>query len=139
MSVPAVKSPSVSIAWRAVLNVKRSSAAIVCMNEKSVNTVNMKERNKIMKTNKPIRRQPEAALRFSPTAWAKLIFVRDCTDNEVGAFGITGPDDLLLVEDIVIVKQTVSIVTVAFDDLAVADFFERLNLTEQQQLIAHRF
>ena len=78
-----------------------------------------------MKTNKPRRPQPEAMLRFSPTAWAKLMFMRDCSDNEVGAFGITNPEDLLFVEDIVIVKQTVSIVTVAFDDLAVADFFEQ--------------
>lgn len=75
--------------------------------------------------NKPIRIQPDPILRFSPYAWAKLIFMRDCTDNEVGAFGITDPDDLLFIEDIVIVKQTVSMVTVAFDDLAVADFFEQ--------------
>ena len=77
------------------------------------------------KMNKPIRLQLKAQLRFSPTAWAKLIFMRDCSDNEVGAFAITNPDDLLFVEDIVIVKQTVSVVTVAFDDLAVADFFEQ--------------
>ena len=74
--------------------------------------------------NKQKQQPPECQLRFSPTAWAKLIFMRDQTDNEVGAFGITRVDDLLFVEDIVIVKQTVSVVTVAFDDLAVADFFE---------------
>ena len=66
----------------------------------------------------------ETQLRFSPYAWAKLVFIRDRTENEVGAFGITPADDLLFVEDIVIVKQTVSIVSVSFDDLAVADYFE---------------
>ncbi len=63
------------------------------------------------------------SLRFSPTAWAKLVYLRDLTSNEVGGFGICDADDLLLVKDIVIVKQTVSVVTVAFDDNAVADFF----------------
>lgn len=43
--------------------------------------------------------------------------------NEVGGFGITDPDDLLFVKDIVLVKQTVSMVTVSFDDNGVADFF----------------
>jgi hypothetical protein len=42
----------------------------------------------------------------------------------VGGFGICDVDDLLLVKDIAIVKQKVSVVTVAFDDDAVADFFE---------------
>src|SRR4051812_35743192 len=38
-------------------------------------------------------------LRFSPTAWAKLLFLRDIGDTEVGGFGITPADDLLFVED----------------------------------------
>ena len=42
-------------------------------------------------------------LRFSPTAWAKLLFMRDMTDNEVGGFGITQADDLLFVADFVLV------------------------------------
>ena len=37
---------------------------------------------------------------------------------------MTPADDLLYIEDIAIIKQTVSMVTVSFDDLAVADFFE---------------
>jgi len=64
------------------------------------------------------------SLRFSPTAWAKLVFMRDMTDNEVGGFGITRPDDLLFVTDFVLVKQKVTIVSVSFDDSSVADFFE---------------
>ena len=77
-----------------------------------------------MKTNKPTRQQPEPLLRFSPYAWAKLIFMRDFRDCELGAFGITPAEDLLYIEDIRLVKQKVSMVTVAFDDEAVADFFE---------------
>lgn len=67
---------------------------------------------------------PSPSLRFSPTAWAKLVFMRDMTDNEVGGFGITRPDDLLFVTDVVIVKQKVTVVSVSFDDSSVADFFE---------------
>ncbi len=64
------------------------------------------------------------ALRFSPTAWAKLLYFRDKSDNEVGGFGITEPDDLLCVREFVTVKQEVTIVSVKFDDEAVANFFE---------------
>lgn len=64
------------------------------------------------------------ALRFSPTAWAKLLYFRDKSDNEVGGFGITEPDDLLFVTDFVAVKQEVTAVSVKFDDEAVADFFD---------------
>jgi proteasome lid subunit RPN8/RPN11 len=63
-------------------------------------------------------------LRFSPTAWAKLLFLRDLGDTEIGAFGIASADDLLLVEDIRLVQQTCSWVHVEFDDEAVADFFD---------------
>jgi proteasome lid subunit RPN8/RPN11 len=63
-------------------------------------------------------------LRFSPTAWAKLLYFRDKSDNEVGGFGITEADDLLLVREFVTVKQEVTAVSVRFDDSAVADFFD---------------
>ncbi|MEE9169661.1 MAG: hypothetical protein V3U73_07825 [bacterium] len=64
------------------------------------------------------------ALRFSPTAWAKLLYFRDKTDNEVGGFGISKPDDLLFVTDFVVVKQEVTAVSVKFEDEAVSNFFE---------------
>ena len=38
-------------------------------------------------------------LRFSPYAWAKLVFSRDIGETEVGGFGISSKDDLLLIED----------------------------------------
>ena len=40
------------------------------------------------------------ALRFTPYAWAKLLYLRDRGDSEVGGFGITSRDDLLLVKDV---------------------------------------
>ena len=64
-------------------------------------------------------------LRFSPTAWAKLLFLRDYGDTEVGGFGITALDDLLYVEDVALVQQTCTGISVAFDDESVADFFDR--------------
>lgn len=64
------------------------------------------------------------SLRFSPTAWAKLLFLRDLGNTEVGGFGITALDDLLRVEDVRLVRQTCAAVSVAFDDASVADFFD---------------
>jgi len=74
--------------------------------------------------------EPEPApmtktLRFSPTAWAKLLYFRDKSPNEVGGFGITAPDDLLLVTDFLTVKQEVTCVSVKFDDEAVSQFFDQ--------------
>jgi hypothetical protein len=63
-------------------------------------------------------------LRFSPTAWAKLVFLRDYGDTEVGGFGISAPDDLLYIEDVALVGQTCTGMSVAFDDASVADFFD---------------
>ena len=63
-------------------------------------------------------------LRFTPYAWAKLVFLRDLGPTEVGGFGISAKDDLLLIEDIRLVRQRCSSVTVQFDDVAVADFFD---------------
>ena len=72
------------------------------------------------------RRPTQPVLRFTPYAWAKLLFFRDAGDTEIGGFGITRitGDDLLLVEDFVTVKQVDTAVTVSFDDAAVADFYE---------------
>jgi len=77
----------------------------------------MKNKINVQKNEKPM-------LRFSPTAWAKLLFMRDMTGNEVGGFGITQADDLLFVTDFALVKQKVSCVSVSFDDESVANFFE---------------
>jgi proteasome lid subunit RPN8/RPN11 len=63
-------------------------------------------------------------LRFSPTAWAKLLFLRDAGDTEIGGFGISTADDLLYVKDVELVQQTCTWVHVEFADEAVANFFD---------------
>lgn len=64
-------------------------------------------------------------MRFSPRAWAKLLFLRDLGPTEVGGFGVSHAADLLLVEDVVLIRQDCSPVTVAFNDGAVAEFFDQ--------------
>jgi hypothetical protein len=63
-------------------------------------------------------------LRFSPMAWAKLLFLRDAGETEIGGFGIAPADDLLFVEDVQLVKQTCTWITGDFDDQSIADFFD---------------
>jgi proteasome lid subunit RPN8/RPN11 len=97
--------------------VKRIAAAVL-MKTKGA-PIAMK---KIKKNETTTRRR--TVLRFSPTAWAKLVFLRDTGDSEIGGFGISRADDLLLVEDISLVKQSCTWVQVKFDDESVADFFD---------------
>jgi hypothetical protein len=63
-------------------------------------------------------------LRFSPTAWAKLLFLRDVGQTEIGGFGLAPSDDLLFVEDVQLVKQTCTWASAEFDDQSVADFVD---------------
>jgi hypothetical protein len=81
----------------------------------------MKTIDKIEKKLPPRRR---SVLRFSPTAWAKLLFLRDAGHTEIGGFGIAPSDDLLFVEDVQLVRQTCTWITAEFDDQSVADFFD---------------
>jgi hypothetical protein len=62
---------------------------------------------------------------FSPLAWLKLQFFLHAGPTEIGGFGISGADDLLYIEEFRTLRQRVSAVTVEFDDLAVADHFDR--------------
>ena len=64
-------------------------------------------------------------LHFSPTAWAKLLFLGDFGQTEVGGFGIAATFDPLLVTDVALVGQTCTMASVVFNDAAVADFFDR--------------
>ena len=94
------------------------------MKKDYVKTAKSRERKAKMKNRNNSQKNPKPMLRFSPTAWAKLLFMRDVTDNEVGGFGITQANDLLFVTDFALVKQKVTGVSVAFADESVADFFE---------------
>lgn len=87
---------------------------------------NQKEKNPApspSRLHKVVRPQ-DPVLRFSPTAWAKLLYFRDRGDTEIGGFAITDPQDLLYVREFTTVKQTVSFASVSFEDEAVADYFE---------------
>jgi proteasome lid subunit RPN8/RPN11 len=52
------------------------------------------------------------------------LFLRDRGPTEVGGFGIAPAVDLLYVEDIRLVQQTCTSISVAFDDSDVAEFFD---------------
>ena len=74
--------------------------------------------------NQPAPRPKHPVLRFTPTAWAKLLFLRDAGDTEIGGFGLAATGDLLLIEDLGLVAQVCTAVHVAFDDQSVADLFD---------------
>jgi hypothetical protein len=86
-------------------------------------------RQKMLETSRSLSRLEQTweppALRFNPNAWAKLLCFRDLGDTEVGGFGISATDDLLYVEDVQLVRQVCTAASVAFDDQAVADFFDQ--------------
>lgn len=71
-----------------------------------------------------LRPAPIPTLRFTPTAWSKLLFLRDRGDTEVGGFGLALGPDPLCVTDIRLVRQVCSVVTVQFDDQSVAELFD---------------
>jgi proteasome lid subunit RPN8/RPN11 len=54
------------------------------------------------------------------------MFLRDCGDTEIGGFGIAASADPLWIEDVRLVRQECTAVTVAFDDASVADFFDEM-------------
>lgn len=87
---------------------------------KNRKTLKKKEKSTLRSVSAP----KSSVLRFTPYAWAKLLFLRDLGESEVGGFGISAPDDLLLIEDIKLVKQQCTVVSVKFDDASVADLFD---------------
>ena len=74
---------------------------------------------------RPKTRDLRPRLTFTPTAWAKLLFLRDLGETEIGGFGVSRPEALLSVHDLVLIPQITSPVSVEFDDHAVADYFEQ--------------
>jgi len=71
-----------------------------------------------------LRRHEPAEVTFSPLAWLKLLMFLHAGETEVGGFGVSAEKRPLYIEDFVTVRQTTSLVTVAFDDTAVADYFD---------------
>jgi proteasome lid subunit RPN8/RPN11 len=68
--------------------------------------------------------QSSPVLRFTPTAWAKLLYFRDRGQTEIGGFGVSAADDLLLLEDFITIKQDATMASISFDNESVADFFD---------------
>lgn len=71
-------------------------------------------------------KQRAKPLRFTPLAWLKWQFLCHAGPTEVAGFGLSAADDLLFVEDVLVVRQRATSVTVAFDDDAVADLFDTM-------------
>ena len=71
----------------------------------------MKRKKKLWKSKRRLGRcsRDNKALRFSPTAWAKLLYFRDRGESEIGGFGITAADDAELIAEFVTVRQKVSL------------------------------
>lgn len=69
-------------------------------------------------------------LQFAPLAWLKWQFLCHAGPTEVAGFGLSAIHDPLYVEDILVVSQQATAVTVAFDDVAIADLFDRM--TDQE-------
>lgn len=63
---------------------------------------------------------------FAPLAWLKLQFLCHAGPTEVAGFGLSHPADPLYLEDVLIVGQWATPVTVALDDAAVADLFDTM-------------
>src|SRR5713226_2900380 len=66
------------------------------------------------------------ALHFAPAAWLKWQFLCHAGPTEVAGFGLSALADPLYLEDVLVVRQRCTPVTVALDDEAVADLFDRM-------------
>lgn len=66
------------------------------------------------------------ALRFTPYAWAKLLYMRDKGDTEVAGYGITATPDPLLITNFVLVKAECTSVSFEFDPVSTVDHMERM-------------
>lgn len=73
-----------------------------------------------------IRRHPPfPSVRFTPYAWAKLLYLRDAGPTEIGGFGVAAPEEPLLIEEVALVSQSCDWASVRLEDDAVADYFDR--------------
>lgn len=68
--------------------------------------------------------RPRLGLR--PLAFLKLTYLCHAADTEIGGFGLSSETDPLVIEDVLVVKQTCTAVTVEFDDAAVADLIDAM-------------
>jgi proteasome lid subunit RPN8/RPN11 len=65
-------------------------------------------------------------LLLSPAAWLKWQYLCHVGPTEVAGFGLSGAADPLYLDDVLVVRQRATSMTVAFDDTAVADLFDAM-------------
>jgi len=70
---------------------------------------------------------PEPRLRFTPYSWAKILYMRDAGDTEIGGFAILDKEDPLLVIDFHLIKQKCCSVTVELDEEDTIKFAEEMS------------
>jgi len=63
-------------------------------------------------------------IRFSQYAWDKMSYLASKYNHEIGCFGLSAEDDPLLIIDVLLPKQKVSVAAVDFDDDDLAEFVE---------------
>lgn len=63
-------------------------------------------------------------LRFTPYAWGKLCFLRDWGKTEVSFMGVSSPEDLLLIRDVMMIKQECTSVFCELDGESMADYID---------------
>ncbi|MGA2496822.1 MAG: hypothetical protein ABSH20_03730 [Tepidisphaeraceae bacterium] len=80
------------------------------------------------KTARLSRRSPDEGpeLVLAPLAWLKLQFLLHAGETEIGGFGVSHGQNLLYIEEVAIISQRNTSVSVEFDDTAVADFFDEM-------------
>ena len=106
------------------MKVEAAIATATPLEAKPIPSPQKQPEKKVEKPRRIVHLPSAPVLRFSPVAWAKLLYFRDRQETEVGGFAVTSVSDLLKVEDFITVKQDVTVASVSFDDQAVADFFE---------------
>jgi hypothetical protein len=65
-------------------------------------------------------------LTFSPWAWLKWQYLCHAGSTEVAAFGLSTAFEPMYLDDLLLVRQRATPVTVALDDTAVADLFDQM-------------
>jgi proteasome lid subunit RPN8/RPN11 len=67
-----------------------------------------------------------SVLRFTPYSWAKILYMRDIKNCEMGGYGVCETDDPLLITNFYLVKQEVSGATVELDKEDSSRFMEEM-------------
>ena len=98
----------------------------------SINTTKRRQRKHRQHRSERKHRDERPTIRFTPYAWAKLLFLRDCGDTEVSAFAVSAADDLLRIEDVRLVRQQCTPASTLFTDDAVDDLQIELQPTLHQ-------